>query len=396
VRNIHLPVWLGARGLPRPASFVALFTLAVLPRTLLITVLPLEALSFLGSAQKVSMLYLGVSLAGLCGSLSVPWLVHRLRRRWVFTLGAFCMVGSAFVFTFRIFPAFVAGMVLHVLAVAFLEISLNLYLMDHVRRRQLNHFEPLRVFFAGSAFALGPWLGVYLRSHLGHGWPFALAALAALVLFAYFWFLRLTENPAVAPMKRSPPNPLGYLPRFFAQPRLRLAWVLAVGRSAWWSMFFVFAPIYAVKSGLGEVAGGALVSAGSACIFLAPLWGRLGRRFGMRRLLVGGYIAGGLTTMAVAVLAGAPALGAATLLLAAFATGSIDGAGNLPFLRAVHPLERPEMTTVFSTYRDVAHLAPPGIFSVLLRIFELPAVFAAGGAVLLVLSAFARFIPRRL
>ena len=199
------------------------------------------------------------------------------------------------------------------------------------------------------------------------------------------------------PRNGQPPKlPLVYLPRFFGQPRLRLAWVLAAGRAAWWSMFFIYAPIYAVNSGLGEVAGGAIVSAGSACIFLAPLWGRLGRRFGMRRLLVGGYVAGGLTTMTVAVIAGVPWLGVAALLLAAFATGSIDGAGNLPFLRAVHPLERPEMTAVFATYRDAAQLAPPGVFSVLLRIFELPAVFAAGGAALLVLSYYARFIPRRL
>jgi MFS family permease len=290
LRNIHLPVWLGAPGLPRPATFIALFTLAVLPRSLLITVLPLEALGFLGNAQKVSVLYLGVSLVGLCGSLSIPWLVHRLRRRWVLSLGALSMASAALLFTFQAFPAFVAGMVLHVFAVASLEISLNLYLMDHVPRRELNRFEPLRVFFAGSAFTLGPWLGVYLRSHLAHGAPFAVTGLAVLVLFGYFWFLRLTENPVVAPMKRLPPKPLVYLPRFFGQPRLRLAWVLAVGRSAWWSMFFIYAPIYAVNSGLGAVAGGAIVSAGSACVFLAPLWGRLGRRVGMRRLLVGGYI----------------------------------------------------------------------------------------------------------
>jgi MFS family permease len=396
LRNIHLPVWLGTPGLPRPATFVALFTLAVLPRTLLITVLPLEALGFLGNAQKVSVLYLVVSLCGLVGSLSIPWLVHRLHRRWVFSLGALSMASAALLFTFQAFPAFAAGMVLHVFAVASLEISLNLYLMDHVPRRELNRFEPLRVFFAGGAFVIGPWLGVYVRSHLGHGAPFALTGLAVLVLFGFFWYLRLTENPVVAPMTRLPPRPLVYLPRFFGQPRLRLAWLLAVGRSAWWSLFFIYAPIYAVNAGLGEIVGGAIVSLGSGCVFLAPLWGRLGRVFGMRCLLVAGYVAGGLTSVAVAAVAGQPWLGAGALLLAAFATGSIDGAGNLPFLRAVHPLERPEMTTVFATYRDAAQLAPPGVFSVLLKLFELPAVFVAGGAALLVLAHYARFIPRRL
>ncbi len=396
MRNIHLPVWLGTPGLPRPGVFVALFTLAVIPRTLLITVLPLQALNLLGDAQKVSMLYLGVSLVGACISLSIPVLVHHLRRRWVFSLGALATAVAALLFSLQSFPAFLAGMVVQIFAIASIEITLNLFMMDHVPRHELNRFEPMRIFFAGGAFVAGPWLGVFLQQRLGHGVPFALTALGALAVFGYFWYLRLTENPAVSPMKKSPPKPLEYLPHFFEQPRLRLAYVLAVGRSGWWSMFFIYAPIYAVTSGLGEEAGAAIVSLGSVSVFLAPLWGRVGQRFGLRRLLMAGYAAGGVVTLAAAVATGEAYLGAAVLLLAAFATGIIDGAGNVPFLRAVHPHERAEMTTVFATYRDAGNLIPPGVFSALLKVFELPAVFVAGGAALLVLASYTRFIPRKL
>ena len=396
MRNFHLPVWLAAPGLPRPGTFVALFTLAVLPRTVLISVLPLEAFRYLADAQLVSVLYLCVSLVGVCGSLSIPWLVHRLRRRWVFSLGVLSTVTAALLFTFDGLPAFVVGLMAQIFAVASLEITLNLYLMDHVPRRQLDRFEPMRVFFAGSAFAAGPILGVTLQNHVAHGAPFAVTAVTALVLLAYFWYLRLTENPAVSPMRRPPPRPLKYVPRFFGQPRLRLAYVLAVGRSGWWSMFFIYAPIYAVTSGLGEMAGGAIVSLGAASVFLAPLWGRIGRRIGLNRLLATGYAAGGLGTLVVALAMGQPWLGAAALLIAAFLTGIIDGAGNVPFLRAVHPLERAEMTTVFTTYRDAGNVLPPAVFSVLLKLFELPAVFVAGGGALLVLSRYTRHIPQRL
>lgn len=396
MRNIHLPIWLGTPGLPRPGVFVALFTLAVWPRTLLITVIPLQAFAYLGDVQKVSVLYLVVSVLGLCGSLSIPWLVHRLRRRWLFSLGTLATLAAALLFASHDFAFFLLGMVCQIFAIASLEITLNLYLMDHIPRRELDRFEPLRVFFAGSAFALGPLLGVLLQKNVAYWAPFACVSVLVLILFGFFWFLRLTENPAVAPMKRSPPSPLTYLVRFFVQPRLRLAWVLAFGRSGWWSMFFIYAPIYAVAAGLGETAGGAIVSIGSASVFLAPLWGRLGRSVGMRRLLVAGYLAGGIATLAVVAFMAEPWLGAAALVFAALATGIIDGAGNLPFLRAVHPLERPEMTTVFATYRDAAQMAPPGLYSLLLKLFELPAVFVAGGGGLLILAFFARYIPRRL
>ena len=74
----------------------------------------------------------------------------------------------------------------------------------------------------------------------------------------------------------------------------------------------------------------------------------------------------------------------------------IDGAGNLPFLRSVHPHERPEMTAVFMTYRDFGQLAPPAVFSIVLRSFELSAVFFAGGIGMLALAGLSLSIPKRL
>ncbi len=145
---------------------------------------------------------------------------------------------------------------------------------------------------------------------------------------------------------------------------------------------YIYAPIYAVTSGLGEVAGEAIVSGGTAMLFFVPFWGWMGRRHGLRRLLVAGHAASSVIIIAFAFATGIPWFGTALLLCATSAMGSVHGAGNVPFLRAVHPHERPEMTTVFATYRDAAQLLPPGVFSVLLKLFELPEMFVAGGLVL--------------
>ena len=42
----------------------------------------------------------------------------------------------------------------------------------------------------------------------------------------------------------------------------------------------------------------------------------------------------------------------------------------LLFLRAVHPHDRAEMTTVFVSFRDVTQVAPPAICAVLLALFS--------------------------
>jgi MFS family permease len=396
VRNVHLPVWLGTASAPRARTFALLFTLSTLARSFLVTLIPLQAFALLGDAQKVSVLYFGIRLTNLLGTLSIPWLVRRIRRRRVFSLGALSMAAAPLVIALGTLPALIAGMALLVFGLSCLEISLNLYLMDNIPRQEMGRFEPQRLFYAAGAWTVGPWLGVYLQDQLSDWVPFVLSSGVALATLGTFWVLRLTDNPAVAPAKKPPPNPFHYLVRFFEQPRLRLAWILAVGRSGWWAMFFIYAPIFAIDAGLDKVAAGAVVSVGAAALFVVPLWGWLARRYGVRRLLVCGYVASGLVTLGIAVASGVPWLAAVVLIAAALATGVIDGAGNVPFLRAVHPTERPEMTTVFATYRDASQLAPPGIFALLLKMFSLPVVFVAGAAGMLALAYYARFLPRRL
>lgn len=395
MRNFHLPLWL-VPGQPGAGAFVALFMIEAVARTVPIAAVPLQAHALLGDAQRVSVVYTLAGIGGLLGSLAIPWLTHRIQRRWVFTLGTLLVIAACVLFAAETVPTLVAGLFAQVLGAACLEITLNLYVLDHVARRDITAFEPKRIFSAAGAWALGPWLGVALKVHVGVEATYGLAGAAAVVLLGCFWFLRLTDSPALPRSRAAPPNPVKYLARFFAQPRLRLSWFLAVGRAGWWAMFFIYAPIYAVTSGLGEEAGGAIVSIGAAALFLVPLWGWLVRRFGMRRLLIVGYTAAGATTVAVAYAAQSPWLGAAMLIAAALAASVIDGAGNTPFLRAVRPLERPEMTTVFGTFRHTSQLVPPGIFAVLLRAFALPAVFVASGLSLLALAWFARYIPRKM
>ena len=84
------------------------------------------------------------------------------------------------------------------------------------------------------------------------------------------------------------------------------------------------------------------------------------------------------------------------ICLAAFSATVIDGAGNVPFLRAVHHYERTAMTSVFMTFRHVGALVVPGFLAVVLWVLPLPSVFAVGGTMILVMAGLSRYIPRRM
>ena len=378
------------------ATFASFFFLSGFTQTIVLAVLPVTTLRVMGDAATVSVVYVAVGLAGFLGRLGIPTLTRVLHRLGVLALGLGVLSLSLLLIWTETRSGVVLGLILNVFAIACFEVVLTLHVLDHIPRQELGRFEAVRIFYSALPWTLGPWLGVYLQENVAHWVPFAISACMASLLLTAFRTLGFAgETLARTAPRRRTLNPALYLVRFFSQPRLRLGWALAVGRSSWWGMFQVYAPIYAIQSGLGAETGGAMVSIGVGWMWFVPLWGWLGRRYGLRRLLIAGYGSAAVVTIVAAALMGAPAIGAAMLVFAAFCTEIIDGAGNSLYLRAVHPYERSEMTAVFVSYRDVSQFAPPAVFSVLLSIFELPAVFVAGGIMMIGMTALCRYIPKR-
>ena len=93
---------------------------------------------------------------------------------------------------------------------------------------------------------------------------------------------------------------------------------------------------------------------------------------------------------------GEPWLTVGLLLVAALSMVTLDAVGNAPFLAAVRRSERSEMTPVYATYRDIAEIVPPGVFALLLMVFELPAVFVVGGLAMLFAGQLCRRMHPRL
>ena len=385
-----------ARGLATPGllSFAVLYGVETFSRSLLITVLPLQALRLLGDAQQVSVLFFVAALGGLSSALVVPLVSRHLKRGLMLIAAMAVLAAACALLATQTVIGTGAGIVLRMFSAAAVDVVLSLYVMSQFSRRDLSRFEPTRLFASAAGWTLGPWLGITLASSISPWLPFAATAGMGFLVIAYARVLRLPDGPAET--RRRQINPLRYGRRFFAQPRLRLAWILAVGRAGWWGMFFIYGPIFVVQNGLAESTGGLLASAGTAFLFIIPAWGWVSRRYGLRRLMLVAYAATGVLTPLAAMAAGWPSVVVALLIMAAFAAIAIDAAGNILFLRAVHPHERTEMAAVFGTYRDISQLGPPGLFALVLRFLPLPAVFVIAGGWMVGLALLCRHIPRRM
>jgi predicted MFS family arabinose efflux permease len=240
-------------------------------------------------------------------------------------------------------------------------------------------------------------LGVQLAADVNHAVPLIISMAFTVLLISFFWVLRTKDDSPLPVMRRPPPSPIRHLRHFLGSPRLRLAYVIAIARSTYWSMLFVYGPLYCIATGLGEKMGGYLVSAGNAFLFIAPLIGWCGRRWGIKRLIVGGFCLSASACFVAGIFASWPWVGIVALLCGAFAAFVLDVTGNLPFLRLVRPSERRTMTPLFATYRDFSELVPQAVFSGLMRAFGLlPVVFLATGLWQATAALYATRLPRRL
>jgi len=389
-------VWFGALSRPTKHAFSALFTLEPLSRSIIVTVIPFMVLEEFGTAQNVSIFFFILGIFGVGMSLAVPWLVSRFSRRGTFTMGAITGLIAMGLFIYGEPWALCAGMALHLFASSCIDVSLNLYMMEHIRRHEFGSYEPIRMFFLAFSWCVGPFLGVYLRNTIDPAAPFIFGALTIITLASYFFYLRFTDHPAVSGARPVVTNPFKYLPRFFSQPRLRLVFALSSMRSGWWTMYFIYVPIYCVTVGLGETMGGALVSLSTAFVMTTPLLRRYIQQYGIRRILLVGYVGTGAMTIVLSQIMDVPYMAVGIILGAGLFAVLCDSVGNALFYRAVHPYERSEMATVFGSYRSVSSLAFPGIYSGILAVFQLPAVFAVTGVCMIGVSFLTRYIPKRM
>ncbi|MEP9388538.1 MFS transporter [Mesorhizobium sp. KR9-304] len=378
--QVRHPIWFFAVRPAGARTFATLYGLESFARASISSVIPIQAYEILRSEQGVSILYTIVALLGLSVTLFMPMLIERFSRRWMYTAGVLSLILGSVLFVSGTLAGQVLGMLARVMGASALAITLNLYIMDHIRKTEIMQAESLRMAWSMLGWTAGPTVGVLLYSRYGIVAPHLVVIGFACALLVMFWRYRLSDNPLIRPGKTRASNPLANIGRFIAQPRLRLAWLIAFGRSCFWTTFFVYAPILMVVTGEGSLAGGMLVSAGNALLFVAVYWGRAGKRFGARNIMTLAFLTMTATLFAAGFFGERfPLVAGFFLLASALFAIALDALGSTAFLRAVRAYERPQMSAVYRTYLDLSELLPPLVYSVVLAFFGLGAVFATLG-----------------
>jgi hypothetical protein len=391
----RIPEWVRHAPVAGASGFAILSALDAGARAILVSVFPLLMYRTLGSAEGVSAAYLAVGVIALAAALLIPWAMRRLPRRWMFTAGALTYVLGAVVILAGGVAASPVALALASVASVTVFVCLNAYVLDFISQAELGRCETLRMFYSALAWSLGPFLGVWLVS-VWTPLPFLVSAGFGVVLCLVFWKMRLGDGKLIRRSRAPAANPLAYLARFASQPRLVAGYLFAMLRSCGWWVYVVYLPIFAIQSGLGDRTGGIALSLTNSLLFLTPLMLRWTRPRPVRVAVRAGFLWSAILFTAATVLYASPWLALLCLFFGSGFLVLLDIAGGLPFLMAVKPSERTEMSAVYSSFRDVSGILTPGVASLVLLFVPVYGLFAAAGAGLLVGWGIAGRIPRRL
>ncbi|MDH5356703.1 MAG: MFS transporter [Gammaproteobacteria bacterium] len=359
--------------IPGVKAFAFLSALESAARGILISVLPIAMYRVFTDAKLTSEIYFVIGILSLLMALLVPWISRIIPRRWLYTLAISTYIGGSTLCAITDNWIFAIGLALMTLSVVVITVCFNAYVMDYIARARLGEIETLRLFYSGAAWTIGPFLGIWLMS-IWKPAPFILASVAALCLLIGFWKLRLGNGKVIYKARSKPPNPFAFLHRFFKQPRLIAGWTFAVIRSCAWWVYVVYLPIYAVENGYSEQLGGILLSVSNGFLFLTPLMLKA-MRGRVRKIVMLGFSGSGILFLLASYQIYGAALAIGLLVAASMFLIVLDMSAGLPFLMAVRPSERTEMSAVYSTYRDVSGVITPGAASLLLIFAPLQMMF---------------------
>lgn len=369
---------------PSVKGFARLAALEAVIRGSTLSVFPLLMYRAWGSAAVVSEMYFVIGLVSLCTALMVPALSRHLQRHTIYTL-SILLYGLSAVFGVLGGKFTTAALVCSAVAGSTGFVCFNAYVLDFIDKAEFGRLESLRQFYGFWGWVLGPVAGVWLLS-VWHGAPFVLVAITTALMWRMQQRMQLGNGKAIAMQARQQPraaHPIANVRRFFAQPRLVTGWLIPVFRSCGWWVYYVYVGIFAVENGLGEKVGGYASSVANMGLLLAPLMLRWMRRHSVRTAVRMACLMSGICFVLATLAAPVPYASIVLLVFGTCFLVLLDVSGGLPFMMAVKPSERTEMSSVYSSFRDTSGIVSPALAWVVLLVFPVSAVFASAGAGLL-------------
>ena len=322
-------------------------------------------------------------------------LINLFSRKYIFSFASVLIIIGSLLLSYSDIIAYTLGNILRMAGAGLTMICVSLYTMDFIPRKELAQVESRKILFAAMSWVLFPGIGTWLWVNTFKIAPFLLSSIIMTLLLFIFWWLRIKESELVKETNKNHLNFLSNLKIYFYNPHMRVAYLIAVTRSASWVFFFTYGPIYFIEAGIAiEWVGFVMGSIISIFVF-SSYFAKIGESFGIRRTIYYSFLISGISLGIIGLLPKPALIGIIFLVIATLGMDMLDIIGNLPFMRMVNPKQRTEMTTVYSTWREFSFAITPGFASLFLFFMKVQSLFIVMGLFLISAGLLSKKMPGR-
>ncbi|MEA3329943.1 MAG: MFS transporter [Nanoarchaeota archaeon] len=244
---------------------------------------------FFHSVAIVGMVSAGLTLAGtLTAILFIPF-IEKTSKSKIFYYSIFmisiCYLSLAFtnnLYVFLIFATSIA--ILYSLRI----ISFGLIIKDKSKNKNLARNEGMRFTFLNLAWIIGPLIAGFISNEYGINLVFVLSAIILLFTIILSKFLGIKDNKFE---KKIHGNFFKNVKDFLSDRTRLCAYAIGSGVSFWWSLIYLYVPIYIIRNNLSEVWIGYFLFAIPIPLILLELkFSKIAGNRGFRRLFQIGYL----------------------------------------------------------------------------------------------------------
>lgn len=166
--------------------------------------------------------------------------------------------------------------------------SFGIIIKDKSNKKKLSQNEGLMYTFSNMAWVIGPLIAGFLGDKLGINYVFFLGAIFCFLSFFLFKISKVKDAHIVKnPDKNLVKN---FIEFFKYKPRV-ISYLISAGISFWWSLIYIFIPVYMVEHGITDmIVAYFLFAIPIPLILLEFKFGSIASKHGFRNIFGAGFL----------------------------------------------------------------------------------------------------------
>lgn len=252
--------------------------------------------SFFDSIVKVGFFSAALTLFSFLGYFLFVPLVERKDKGKIFSFSL--IIFGVTYFLFALSPKFYFFVILAFIATIIdtLQVmSFGIMVRDKSSKKLLSQNEGLIYVFANVAWLIGPLIAGMIASRYNISIIFFLGGIFMLIAFFLFRFTRIKDSTQVSKVHL---NPFKTFFEFFKNRDRVFAYILSGGVNLWFSLIYVFMPLYIIRNGLSELWIGYFLAAAVAPLILFEFYfSKLAGKIGFKKTFKIGFLIVSLLTV---------------------------------------------------------------------------------------------------